>query len=535
MPAPALVGVDIGTSAVKVVAFDSSGRLLALRRAGTPTTRLPGGEAEHDADALWALVARLTGEVVGELKGARVEAVATASVAEAGVPLDKDGQAVGPAIAWYDSRGVAQADWWAEHAGNELVYRVTGQPIDSHYGVNKLMWLREHEPEAFARARHWLSLADLVTYRMCGTYATDFTLASRTMCFDQRRLDWSDELLKLAGLDRAIFPGAHPSGTRVGAVTTEAAAATGLPAGAPVVTGGHDRLCAAFASRGRHAVPVDSVGSAEALVVPVDHYAERAPVEAGSISCYADVVPGQYVFSARIGYSGALVDWYRREVLQTASSTGTSSLDAEIAWPLSFSGLVCYPSFGRVLAPAWDEAAAAGAILGLTLGHRQSHILQALVESVGYSLRANLEWLERLVGSIPALRVEGRLAESRVWAQLRADVTGRQIEVVRLEEATALGAALLAGVGGGLFADHAAAADAVTRDLQTWQPEPGLAATYADVFEHGFRLLPRLIGEVSPALARAAAPAGAGTALGSATGSGTGLHVVVADEAVPSS
>ena len=516
MASPALVGVDIGTSAVKVVAFDPSGRLLAFRRAETPTTRFPGGEAEHDVDALWALVARLTGEVVGELGGHRVEGVATASVAESGVPLDKDGRALGPAIAWYDSRGVAEAGWWTEQAGDERVYRMTGQPIDAHYGVNRLMWLRAHQPEVFAGTRHWLSLADFVTYRMCGTYATDFTLASRTMCFDQRRLDWSDELLALAGLDRAIFPAAHPSGTLVGTVTAEAAAATGLLIGIPVVTGGHDRLCAAFASRGRQAVPVDSVGSAEAVVVPVDHYAERTPADAGSIACYADVVPGQYVFSARIGYAGALVDWYRREVLQTnssasPSSASPSSLEAEIGWPLSFSGLLCYPSFGRVLAPAWDEAAANGAILGLTLGHRRSHILQALIESVGYSLRANLEQLERLVGrSIPTLRMEGKLATSRVWAQLKADVTGRQIEAVRLEEATALGAALLAGVGSGLYPDHGAAGDAVERDLQLWTPAPALAAIYTDVFEHGFRLLPRLIGEVFPALDRATAAAGAG-------------------------
>jgi len=509
MPSPALLAVDIGTSSVKVIAFDPAGRLLAQRRAATPTTRLPGGLAEHDVDALRAVVMGLTGEVVADLEGAQVAAVAAASVGESGAPLDNDGRAVRPAIAWYDPRGTAEASWWADKVGNDVVYRATGQAIDAHYGANKLMWLREHEPGSFDRTRHWLSLADLVAHWMCGVYATDFTLASRTMCFDQRRLEWSDELLEIARLERSLFPEALPSGTRIGAVTRDAADATGLQIGTPVVTGGHDRLCAAFASRGRHRLPVDSTGSAEALVVPVETYVERGPAEAGSIACYADVVPGQYVFSARVGYAGALVDWYRRDVLQTVPDVGHLPVDAEIEWPLSFSGLLCYPSFGRVLAPGWDEAAATGAILGLTLGHRRSHILQALIEAVSYSLRENLDWLGRLIGQdITAVRAEGKLTTSRAWMQLKADVTGRRIEAVELDEATALGTALLAGVGCGLYPDHATAGDAPERELRTWAPTPALAATYSDVFEHGFRHMPRLVREVSPALGRAIAPAG---------------------------
>jgi xylulokinase len=514
MPAPALLAVDVGTSSVKVAGFDPAGRLLAQRRGGTPTERLPGGWAEHDVDALWVLVAGLVNEVVTALPGFRVEAVAAASMGEAIVPVDEVGKAVRPAIAWYDPRGEAEAAWWAREVGRDVVYRTTGQVLDAHYGVNKLLWVRQHEPETFALARHWLSIGDLVTYRLCGIYATDFSLASRTMCFDQRRLDWSDELLGIADLDRSLFPQAHPSGSWIGAVTPAAAAATGLLTGTPVVAGGHDRLCAAFASRGNRPLPVDSTGSAEALVVPVEEYVERSTAEAGSIACYADVVPGQYVFSARVGYAGALVDWYRREVLGEDASAGHLPVDAEIEWPLSFSGLLCYPSFGRVLAPVWDEAAAAGAVIGLTLGHHRSHILQALIEGVCYSLRANLDWLEQLTRRpVSALRVEGKVAASRAWVQLKADVTGRCIETVRLEEATALGAALLAGIGCGMYPGHAAAGAAVEHELETRAPTPALAATYTDVFENGCRRLPGLVGDVavvlSRATARASGPAGA--------------------------
>jgi sugar (pentulose or hexulose) kinase len=215
------------------------------------------------------------------------------------------------------------------------------------------------------------------------------------------------------------------------------------------------------------------------------------------MSCSADVIPGQYVLTARVGYATALTDWYAREV---ANGTLPPDIDAAIPSPLRFSGLLAYSSFGRILAPTWDERARTGAVLGLTLGHTGADILQALVEATGYSLRANLDWLaDRLGRPIETVRVEGSLARSPVWMQLKADITGRRMEAAGIREATALGAALLAGIGTGIYADHAAAAAAVKRDLVPWQPS-SLAPTYARVYERAYRALPALIAAVAPAL-----------------------------------
>ena len=497
MTAPALLAVDLGTSSIKVATFDVSGRLLAESRAETPTERFADGRAEHDTDALWRVAARLIRDTTERLAEHVVEAVAVTAVGEAGVPLDADGAPVRPAFAWFDARGRDEAEWWRREAGAERIYRITGQPLDSFYSVNRLLWLRRHEPGAFARTRHWLSLADLIVQRLSGVYATDFSFASRTLCFDQARLAWSDELLSLAGLDRGLLPDAVRSGTRVGTVTAAAAALTGLREGTPVVAGGHDRLCAAFAVRGATRLPVDSTGSAEAIVMPVADFAEATRGTAGVVSCYADVVPGQYVLSARVGYATALTDWYAREV---ANGSLPANVDEAIGWPLRFSGLLAYPSFGRLLAPTWNDRARLGAILGLTLGHTGTDILQALMEAVGYSLRANIDWLTSQLGQpIETVRVEGALVQSRVWMQLKADVTGRRIEAANIREATALGAALLAGVGAGIYADHTAAADAVRRDLTLWEPSR-LSATYEGVYRDAFAALPALVGAVAPIL-----------------------------------
>ena len=494
----ALLAIDVGTSSIKVVAFDLAGRPVAERRGETPTDRHPDGRAEHDTDALCGTVASLVRSLVDGLASHRVEAVAVAAVGEAGVPLDGDGAPVRPAFAWFDARGGDEAAWWREAAGEARLFAITGQPLDSFYSVNRLLWMRTHEPDAFRRTRAWLGLGDLVVLRLAGVCATDFSIASRTLCFDQARLSWSDELIALAGLDRSIFPDAVRGGTRVGAVTAAAAALTGLREGVPVVAGGHDRLCAAFAVRGVEPIPVDSTGSAEALVLPVADFAATIRDLPRVVSCGADVVPGQYALSARVGFAAALTDWYAREV---AAGTLPADIDAAIGWPLRFSGLLAYSSFGRILAPTWDDRARTGAILGLTLSHGSADILQALVEAVGYSLRANLDWLEKETGrAIPAVRVEGSLNRSRVWMQLKADITGRRIEAADLREATALGAALLAGVGAGLYADHAAAAAAVRREPVTWTPS-ALAPTYARVYEEAYARLPGLVADVAPVLA----------------------------------
>jgi xylulokinase len=496
----ALLAVDIGTSATKVVAFDTAGVMLARRRGETTTNRFGDGLAEHDMDALWATVAGLVREIVAALPDHTVESVGIASVGEGGVPVDGAGRPVRPAFAWFDRRGDVEARWWERELGHDRVYRISGQPIDAQYGVMRMMWLREHEPAAFAATRHWLALSDFVILRLSGVIATDQSMASRTMLFDQRRRAWSTDLLRLAGLDASLMPQAVPSGTRVGSVTREAAAATGLREGTPVVTGGHDRLCACFASRGSDPVVVDSTGSAEAVVVPIAEYVERDPAENGFAACYADVVPGRYVISARVGYAGALVDWLRRFDPQGGHADHLT-IDAEVGWPLRPTGLLVYPSFGRVVAPDWDPATMPGMMVGMTLGTTPANIAQALVEGVGYSLRANLDNLERRMGSPgQAVRVEGSLTASRTWMQLKADVAGRPMEGIHLDEATALGAALLGGVGAGLFRDHAEAGAAVVRDLVRWEPDPARTAVYARMFEEGYRKLPGMIARLAPAL-----------------------------------
>lgn len=483
---PCLIGIDVGTSSIKAAAFTLEGDLVALRRAITPVTSHADGRIENDAAAVWSVVAELVQSLVHDLGGkGSPAAVAVASVGESGLPVDADGRHLGPLIAWNDARSAQQAQWWQAAVGRDRIHQVSGQTLDPHYGVNKLLWLRDHQPEVFARTRQWLSMADWIVSQLSGEQVTDVTLASRTMVFDQARRTWSADLLAEAGLDESLFPPVVESGTQVGVVSAAAARLTGLPTGLPVVSGGHDRLCGSFAVRGGSGAVIDSTGSAEALVLPTGEYVARGEEEAGYVSCYADVVPGRYVYSARVGYAGTLLDWLG--TVAAPGGNGVPDLVAEIPQPLRFSGLLAFPSFGRVVTPFWDDDAAAGALAGLRLSHTRGHLAQALIEAVTYSLRANLTWLEELSGTrSEELRVEGGVTRIPAWMQLKADITGREIHAVTLDEPTALGAALLAGVGAGLFSSHAEATRDLAVPLETWVPDPARQAVYERVFTEGY-------------------------------------------------
>jgi xylulokinase len=506
---PALIGIDLGTSAIKVCAFDARGNLLCLERGTTPTQRLANGWAQHDPEELWLATARLLGRVCEAVASQNaIEAVAVASVGEAGVAVDGAGNAVYPAIAWFDGRSHDEAAFWEEATGASAINRITGQPLDPHYGVNKLLWLRRHEPAAFAAARQWLSLADFIVLRLCGVYATDQSLASRTMLFDQKRRDWSSDLLSVAGLSRDLLPPALAGGTRVGGISAGASAACGLRQGTPVVLAGHDRLCGAFAASGGSNIPIDSTGSAEAVILPVDRYVERSTEEARFVSCYADIVPGRYIYSARVGYAGALIDWLRRDFFSgSEGELSSEALESAIPRPLAYSGLLIYPSFGRIIAPFRDPESRRGAILGLTIDHHRGHVYQAFLEGICLSLRANLDWLEQLSGRpIARIRVEGGPTRSSVWLGLKADVTGRTGESVDIEEPTALGAALLAGVGVGLFADHQAAGAALSLTIATVQPDPARAVVYERVYHEAYLKLPAALAGFNRVLEAVAGP-----------------------------
>jgi xylulokinase len=280
----ALIGIDVGTSSVRAIAFDQSGRRIAAAARPTPIQPTDTG-GEYDPDRIYETVLNALTEIGAALAGRPVAGIAVSSFGESCVLIDADGRATAPTIAWYDRRTEGQARAVETAIGRDRVFEHSVEPI---YTLAKLLWMREHWPDAFDRAARVLMMADWIAFRLCGEAATDPGLASRTLYFDIRRRRWSDELLALAGLTAEFPAPLAASGTPLGTVRTETLAETGL-AGRPVVgVGGHDHIVGALAT-GLHrpGSVVNSIGTAEALLL-----AGGRPL-ADRSSCAADMCRGR--------------------------------------------------------------------------------------------------------------------------------------------------------------------------------------------------------------------------------------------------
>lgn len=495
--AECVIGLDLGTSFLKAVALDMGGRTCGFAARPTPFQQLSDGGGEHPVDELESLTFELLRELAGALEH-RPMAIATTSMGETGALVSRSGPTLPPLISWLDTRAATETRMLEQTLGVQRLYEITGHRVDPFWGIPRVMWLKRHRAEAFTHARAYLPPADLASYWLSGAFATSPSLASRTMALDQRTLTWSDEVLDAAGLSADMFPPVVASGTPIGTVSAAAARRSGLPRGLPVVTGGHDRLCGALAARaGERDVAVDSAGTAETIVVLTDCRPDASEAIRHGINCYADVLPGEYAYSARVGLAGGLLEWTRREIFGSAESPG--ELVAQVPAPISFGGVICYPSFGRSITPSSERDPVSGALLGLTIDHTRVDILRAVLESTCFSLRSNVEILVSQLGRpLGTLRVEGRVAAVDKLMQLRADVLGVTIEGTDIPHATAVGAALLARAGCGIASDPAVAASILRPAIRRWDPDPARAAIYDGVYRDCYRELASKLRDAQP-------------------------------------
>ncbi|MBK9710004.1 MAG: carbohydrate kinase [Kouleothrix sp.] len=468
-----LLGIDIGTTNCKALVFDTSGRQRAGASAPTPTLRPRPGWAEYDPQALWEAAVAVVRQALGQVDPARVRGVAVASMAEAGLLVDSAGQPACPVVAWFDSRSDPQYRRWIEQVGADTFLSVVGNRPNPIFSVFKLIWLRDHAPEAYASAARWLHVADYIAFRLCGAQATDYSLATRTMLFDLPRLRWSDAVVAAAGLRRDLLPEALPAGVRIGGVTAPAAAATGLPLGTAVAIGGHDHSCGALAAGVREqGVALDSMGTAEPAFLPLDSLRLDPSGGWAGFSLGAHVSRGKYYAAKGIRTSGAAVDWAGRLLdFGDAAGSETERMQAAAALaPAGSRGVLFLPR----LAPI-DR----GAFVGLTADAGTAELARAVYEGLAYEWRSNLELIERSLGLRAAtVKLIGGGARVPLWVQIKADVLGRPLRVLDMKESVALGAALLAGLAAGVYTDEAEAVAAVRHQERIVEPDAARTAFY---------------------------------------------------------
>ncbi len=499
-----LVGIDLGSTNLKAMVYDLSGR--AVAQAARPTERRHP-DPDHPQWAVWdpeqifGGVAEALREAIGQLDDPRaIRGVAVTGMGMDGLPVDGEGRWLYPFISWHCPRTEPQYRWWVEHIGPQKQFAVGGNQIWGFNTALRLRWMQEHEPEILARADKWLLIEDFVNYMLCGRMATDYSMASTTLLFDQRRRIWSEPMLAAAEIDGRLLCEPLPSGTVLGEVHAPAAAATGLPEGTPVVLGGHDYCCGALPTGAfRPGVVLDVTGTWEMVVAALDEPVLTPEVLEMGMLVDSHVARGKWaVMGAAV--AAEMLEWFRakfgyEEKLRAEKEGGVDwdylMAEAE-AEPPGAGGLLFLPHMSGSHCPVVDPKSL-GAFVGLRNTNRKATLLRAVVEGLDYQFLDIVAGFERALGVRPERIVAvGGATNNAFWMQNKADVTGVPIEVPDLDEAVPLGAAILAGIGVGLYRDEADAFQQVYRPGQTFAPDSQRHAFYRDRFELFRQLYPAL-------------------------------------------
>ncbi len=486
---PLLLGIDIGTTNIKAIAFDPTGQVAAAAHVPTPTHHGQPGRAHYDAEEIWQTVVRLIRAVVAQLERPnRIASVAVASFGESGVPLDARGEPTHAAIAWFDDRTVAQAEWLQATLGRDALFQVTGVAVQPILGLCKLLWLRDHEPDLLARTHSWLNMADYVAFRLCGVLATDYSLASRMLCMDLQQRGWAPDLLAQVGIDPAILPPLLPGGTTLGPLLSPVAAATGLDPSTQVAVGGLDHVCGALAlGVTEPGTVLNSIGTAEGIFLPVAQpifdpsYGEQGYSQGVHVA-------GEYYLFGGLYTSGAAVEWFRK---QLTAATAHATLCAEAGEIAAGSHGAFFLPHLRQASPPHLDLTARGAFIGLQAEMTRGTLFRALLEGLAYEMRYSLEPLlaHGKIAQLHTVYVAGGGAHNALYNQIKASVLNQPLTVVDVKETTALGVALLGGVGAGIYPDLQGALATLDREQRVIEPIGSESTYYADAYHTIYRRL----------------------------------------------
>jgi xylulokinase len=489
-----LLGIDVGTSGCKAAVFSEDGRMLGLAYEEYDYLRPQPGWAELDSAQVWGLAKRTIQKAAAQAKGDPVQAVSVSSLAETVVPVTADRKILGPAILNFDVRGEEYFKELRSLIRDERLYQINGNTFGNQYSLTKLTWLKQHQPDLYQKADLLLPWSGFVSFMLGADAKVDYSLANRTLLFDLDRQDWSEEMLELTHLDREKLPPTVPSGEVIGAVAGVIAAELGLPAGIPIVSGGHDQCCNGLGC-GVLAPGQAMYGMGTYLcLMPV--FGQRpkpsAMIERG-LNTEHHVVPGRFV-SFLYNQGGSLVKWFRNTFAgaeRAQAQTGGADLYAALfsEMPEELSRIMVLPHFA-ITGPPDFIADSSGVLAGLKLETSRGEILKGFLEAMTFYIRETFEKLPGAGIETTNFRAVGGGSKSDTWIQISADILGRPFVRPKINEAGVLGAAILAGAGCGVFPSLEAGVDTMVHLGRTFDPDPKTQGLYNERFAKYRRLWP---------------------------------------------
>jgi xylulokinase len=489
-----LLGIDVGTGGCKAAVFSEDGQLLGLAYEEYDYKHSRPGWAELDTFQVWRQVKRTIGQAVADARGDPVKALCVSSLGETVVPVTADRSILGPALLNFDVRGEEYLDELRGLIRDEQLYQINGNTLGNQYTLTKLKWLKQHQPDLYRQTPLFLLWSGFVSFMLGADAKADYSLANRTLLFDLERSDWSDEILDLAHLDREKLPPTVSSGVVIGSVARVIAAELGLPAGIPIVSGGHDQCC--------NGIGCGVVAPGQAMygmgtylcLMPV--FGQRPETEvmlARGLNTEHHVISGKYV-SFLYNQGGSLVKWFRNTFAAAERQhTQANGQDLYVAlmseMPEDVSRVMVLPHFA-VTGPPDFIADSCGVMAGLKLETSRGEILKGLIEGMTFYIRATFETLAGAGIKVADFRAVGGGSKSDVWIQISADILGLPFVRLKIKEAGVLGAAILAGVGCGVFPSLEAGVETMVQLDRTFYPEPKKQGLYNERFAKYQRLWP---------------------------------------------
>ncbi|MCS7061017.1 MAG: xylulokinase [Anaerolineae bacterium] len=502
----ALLGIDLGTSSVKALLIDEQGTPLASATVEYPLSAPKPLWSEQDPADWW----RGTGEAVravmakAGLSAADVRGIGLSGQMHGLTLLDKEGQVLRPAILWNDQRTGPQCETITQLAGGkQRVLELTANVVLPGFTAPKLLWVRENEPDIYARVAHVLLPKDYIRYKLSGEFATEVSDASGMSVFDVRNRTWSDEMLRILDIPRAWMPRCAESHEVTASVSQSAAQELGLQAGTPIVGGGGDNAAAAVGNGiVREGVVSASIGTSGVVFASSEHFVMEPE---GNVHAFCHALPQMWHVMGVMLSAGGSLRWHRDVIAygdpaltgRRTLGSDTDPYDIMLAQaahvPAGAEGLLFLPYLTGERCP-YPDPLARGAFVGLTIRHTQAHLTRAVVEGITFGLADSLALVRGLGIPIHEVRAVGGGARSAFWRQLMADVFQTEITLINSAEGAAFGVALLAGVGIGIWRTAREACDATLKVTTRVEPtrDSAVRNRYADMYARYRELYPAL-------------------------------------------
>lgn len=457
-----LLSIDIGTTNCKSIAFDRSGQPVgfAYKEFSNIRDRLGPGWVEQDASAIWNAVCETTNRVLHQHPNVRgkIAGVGVTTLRQSILPVDKNGEPLRYVLPWSIRATRGEAEWIKKHISEEKVYRITGVPITPLWTMPSFIYMRQKEAQIYRKAFKFLEVQDFVLHKLgVEDFVTDYSQASCTSLFDIHALEWSRELCEFVGVPVRKLPRVVPPGTLIGKVSRTAARLTSLMAGTPLCIAGGDSQVSALGcgviEPGTANVVIGTSAVANAFIVNLILDPKRVLV------CHPHAYSGKYVLDHNTLTGGNAYRWFRdnfypieKTILQKAGESPYELMNAEIAQiPAGANGVLFLPHFVGAASPYWNDSAS-GCFLGITLSTTRSEILQSVIEGICLEVRKGFELMSELGVEFDQVRVSGgACCQDSPWNQIQADVYGKTLLVLGVEDTTALGAAILTSVAIGIF------------------------------------------------------------------------------------